>query len=104
MTERPAHLDHLLEFVTEGLAAVDPLEPHNSAALDTLADAFYDDDPAPSPASAYTAAKYVLAQHARELARLLMDCKEPTNVEPRIWAAYQLKQYATGLDGQTRTP
>ncbi|MEU3990161.1 hypothetical protein AB0F24_17590 [Streptomyces platensis] len=104
VTKRPAHFDDLLSFVTEGLAASDPLEPHNSPALDTLADVLFDDEPAPSPASAFTAAKYVLAQHARELGRMLIANPAPDNVDARYWADAQLREYATRLDGQSPTP
>lgn len=99
MSGRPAHLDDLLQAVTDGLAAEDPLPPHNSPALDALTDALYD-DPAPSPASAFTAAKYVLAQHAREMAQLLTAQPDPERVDARYWAATRLREYATRLDGQ----
>ncbi|MGW2010929.1 hypothetical protein [Streptomyces nigrescens] len=104
VTKRPAHFDDLLSFVTEGLSASDPLEPHNSPALDTLTDVLFDDEPAPSPASAFTAAKYVLAQHARELGRMLIANPAPANVDARYWADAQLREYATRLDGQSPTP
>ncbi len=104
VTKRPAHLDDLLSFVTEGLSAPNPLEPNNSPALDALADVLFDDEPVPSPASAFTAAKYVLAQHARELGQMLIANSAPANVDARYWACAQLREYATRLDGQSPTP
>jgi hypothetical protein len=95
---RPASLDALLESVASGLADCDPLPPHDSIALDVLTDALHDDE-VPSPASAFTAAKYVLAQHARELAAALIARQVPENVDPKHWLAAQLCEYATRLDG-----
>lgn len=104
MTERPAHLDDLLEFVVGGLASEDPLPPHNSPALDALTDALQD-DAAPSPASAFVAAKYVLAAHARELADLIDETpRGPAVIAGRLSASMQLREYATRLDGQTPAP
>ncbi|MFD8771378.1 hypothetical protein [Streptomyces sp. NPDC059916] len=103
MTDRPAHLDDLLEFVTGGLASEDPLPPYSSPALDALTDALQD-DAAPSPASAFTAAKYVLAAHARELGRMVIAKPAPEGVDARFWADAQLREYATSLDGQTPKP
>ncbi|MFE2832234.1 hypothetical protein ACFXI6_14470 [Streptomyces mirabilis] len=99
MTDRPAHLDDLLEFVSSGLSASDPLPPHDSIALDVLTDALVENE-TPSPASAFVAAKYVLAQHAREMADLLIAQRAPEGVDPRHWAAAQLREYAAKLDGQ----
>ncbi|MER5694894.1 hypothetical protein ACWDBO_31290 [Streptomyces mirabilis] len=99
MSDRPAHLDDLLEFVSGSLATGDPLPPHNSIALDVLTDTLVENE-TPSPASAFTAAKYVLAQHAREMADLLIAQRAPEGVDPRHWAAAQLREYATKLDGQ----
>ncbi|MGQ4343529.1 hypothetical protein [Streptomyces sp. SAS_275] len=99
MTERPAHLDDLLQAVTDGLAGVDPLPPYQSIALDVLTDALVEAE-CPSPASAFVAAKYVLARHARELADMMPALELPTNVDPRYWAAAQLRGYAAKLDGQ----
>lgn len=99
MSDRPARLDVLLEFVSSGLADDDPLPPHDSIALDVLTDALVDGE-APSPASAFVAAKYVLAQHARELGDLLISRPAPKNVDPRYWAAAQLREHAAKLDGQ----
>ncbi|TGB06518.1 hypothetical protein E2651_23175 [Streptomyces sp. MZ04] len=103
MPERPAHLDDLLEFVASGLADCDPLPPHSSPALDALTDALQD-DAALSPASAFTAAKYVLAAHARELGRMLSGQPVPENVDARYWAGAQLREYAARLDGQHPAP
>jgi hypothetical protein len=97
MTGRDARLDDLLQAVADGLATEAPLPPYNSPALDALTDALYD-EPAPSPASAFVAAKYVLAQHAREMAQLLTGKPAPGGVDARYWAASQLREYATRLD------
>ncbi|MFE4671065.1 hypothetical protein [Streptomyces sp. NPDC056723] len=102
MTERPAHLDDLLQFVAGALADDDPLPPYNSIALDVLTDTLVENE-SPCPASAFTAAKYLLAQHARELATALIARQVPEGVDPRHWAAAQLCEYATRLDGQTPT-
>jgi hypothetical protein len=99
MTNRPAHLDDLLQAVTDGLAGDEPLPPYQSIALDVLTDTLVEGE-TPSPASAFTAAKYVLAQHARELADLLISRRAPADVDPRHWASAQLREYATKLDGQ----
>lgn len=103
MTERPVHLDALLESVASGLDDCDPLPPYNSIALEVLADALVDDE-IPSPASAFGAAKYVLAQHARELAQLLTSQPVSEGVDARYWAAEQLREYATRLDGTHPAP
>ncbi|MFJ8798464.1 hypothetical protein [Streptomyces sp. NPDC102487] len=99
MTARSARLDDLLAAVTEGLGGDDALPPYQSIALDVLADALVEAE-CPSPASAFVAAKYVLARHARELADLLLTRPAPAGVEPRYWAAAQLREHATTLDGQ----
>lgn len=103
MTDRPASLDDLLQAVTEGLATEDPLPPYNSIALDVLTDTLVEGE-IPSPASAFVAAKYVLAQHARELAQVLTGQPLPERVDPRHWAAAQLREYATRLDGTHPAP
>jgi hypothetical protein len=100
MSGQRAQLDDLLQAVADGLATEDPLSPYNSPALDALTDALYD-DPAPSPTSAFTAAKYVLAQHAREMAQMLIGQRVPDGVDARYWAAARLREHATRLDGQT---
>lgn len=100
---RPAALDDLLAHVIGAIDADDPLPPHGSIALDVLTDALIEGD-APSPASAFTAAKYLLARHARELAELFVAQRVPERVDPRYWAANQLQEYATQLDGQTTHP
>lgn len=99
MPDHRAALEGLLELVTSGLANDNPLPPHHSIAVDVLADALVKET-APSPAAAFLAAKYVLAWHAREMADLLVTRKTPGSVDPRYWAATQLREYAGQLDGQ----
>lgn len=105
MTERPAGLDDLLNHVTANLPDGPP-----SIALTALADTMLDDPPA-NEQEAQTAARILLAQHARELASML-DCvvtehrtKYPDAYEAEamrkgmLAASARLSVYAGRLDG-----
>ncbi|MGW1949116.1 hypothetical protein ACWCRC_32935 [Streptomyces sp. NPDC001940] len=99
MTEQTAPTDDLLASVIGALEHCEALPPHDSVALDVLTDVLAEEAEV-SPSMAFDVAKYVLAQHARELAQRFIDRRPPVNVDPRFWAANQLEKYATGLDSR----